>query len=477
MRWDSARYNTRPPGSPIPATTSALQEARSDGEGLLLSQARYVDRRMPEDIYDVAIIGGGPAGSTAATLLARASRRVVVFEREKFPRFHIGESLLPVSMKTFARLGVLEKFEQAGFLRKFGGEIASACDDDGVKFYFKDGFRSRTEFSYQVTRSQFDQLLLNHAAENGAEVREEAAVKEVEFFSDRVELEVADKTGERNKIKARYVIDASGRHSVLGAHFNLKETYSHLQKISVYAHYEGVTFVEGPAGSLTLSLRSRDSWLWHIPLSRERSSIGVVLDTSFFKQAKKSPEEFLEDAIGEQSFLARRTAQARRVTPAYVSADFSYRQSRLTGDRWMLAGDAAGFIDPVFSSGVFLALLAGEQCADTLNVVLDHPERRARFFEKYERLLGRVMNGYLRFVNAWYSKEFIEVFLHPQDIFQIPQTVNAVLGGNVNGSFAIRWRMSVFYFLVWLQRYLPICPRRTLITSQSTREPALRSAA
>jgi flavin-dependent dehydrogenase len=432
---------------------------------------------MPQDIYDVAIIGGGPAGSTAATLLARAGRRLVVFEREKFPRFHIGESLLPVSMKTFARLGVLEKFERAGFLRKFGGEIASACADDGVKFYFKNGFRSETEFSYQVTRAQFDQLLLNHAAEAGAEVREETTVTEVEFFPDRVEVGLAAKTGKPIKIAARYVIDASGRHSVLGTHFKLKETYSDLQKISVYAHYEGVTFVEGPAGSLTLSLRSRDCWLWHIPLSRERSSVGVVIDTGFFKQAKKSPEDFLADAIAEQPFLTNRMAKARRVTPVYVSADFSYRQSRFTGDRWLLAGDAAGFIDPVFSSGVFLALLAGEKCADTLNLVLDHPEKKARLFRKYDRLLARVMDGYLRFVNAWYSSEFIEVFLHPQDIFQIPQAVNAVLGGNIAGSFGIRWRMSAFYLIVWLQRYLPLCPRRTLIPSPSLREPALRPAA
>ena len=128
--------------------------------------------------------------------------------------------------------------------------------------------------------------------------------------------------------------------------------------------------------------------------------------------------------------------RARRVTPAYASADFSYRQSRLTGDRWMLAGDAAGFIDPVFSSGVFLALLAGEQCADILNIVLDHPRKAPRLFAKYERLLRRVMKGYLRFVDAWYSKEFIEVFLYPQDVLQIPPAVNAVLGGNISGSFA-----------------------------------------
>ncbi|MEO8438674.1 MAG: NAD(P)/FAD-dependent oxidoreductase [Spartobacteria bacterium] len=434
---------------------------------------------MPEAIYDVAIIGGGPAGSTAATLLARAGRKVIVCEREKFPRFHIGESLLPVSMKTFTRLGVHEKFEQAGFLRKYGGEMASACSDEGVKFYFKDGYNSQTETSYQVPRAEFDKVLLDHAGENGAEVREETSVKKVNFLEDRVELQIQRKDTELEQIAARYVIDASGRHSVLGNHFKLKETYPHLQKISIFAHYEGVEADEGRDGTLTRQLRAADRWFWYVPLPNDRSSIGVVLDTALYKQTKKSPETFLEESLAEQPFLARRMTRARRVTPAYASADFSYRQSRLTGDRWLLAGDAAGFIDPVFSSGVFLALLAGEQCADILDVVLDHPGKAPRLFAKYERLLRRVMKGYLRFVAAWYSKEFIEVFLYPQDVLQIPPAVNAVLGGNISGSFAIRWRMSAFYFIVWLQRYLPLCPRRTLVAER--REPAaaesLRSAA
>jgi flavin-dependent dehydrogenase len=223
-------------------------------------------------------------------------------------------------------------------------------------------------------------------------------------------------------------------------------------------------------------VRAADRWFWYIPLPNDRSSIGIVCDTALYRQAKKSPEEFLEQSLAEQPFLARRMTHAHRVTPAYASADFSYRQSRLTGDRWLLAGDAAGFIDPVFSSGVFLALLAGEQCADILDLVLDHPGKAARLFPKYERLLRRVMKGYLRFVDAWYSKEFIEVFLYPQDVLQIPPAVNAVLGGNINGSFAIRWRMSAFYFIVWLQRYLPLCPRRTLVASDAEK-PALRPAA
>jgi len=418
---------------------------------------------MPDPIYDVAIIGGGPAGSTAATLLARAGRRVIVCEREKFPRFHIGESLLPVSMKTFTRLGVHEKFERAGFLRKFGGEMTSACSEEGVKFYFKDGFRSQTEYSYQVPRAEFDKVLLDHAKENGAEVREQTVVRQVEFHSQRVELHLQEKSGAEEKIAARYVIDASGRHSVIGSHFKLKETYPHLRKISIFAHYEGVELEEGRDANLTRQVRSADRWFWWIPLPNDRSSVGVVLDSELYRQSKKSPEQFLEESLAEQPFLARRMTHAHRVTPAYASADFSYRLKKLTGERWLLAGDAAGFIDPVFSSGVFLAFLGAEAAADILNVVLDNPRKARRLFAGYEHLLRTAMKGYLRFVNAWYSKEFIEVFLYPQDVFQIPPAVNAVLGGNISGSFAIRWRMAAFYSIVWLQRYLPLCPRRTLV--------------
>src|SRR6185312_11968269 len=182
---------------------------------------------MTETSYDVAIIGGGPAGSTAATLLARAGRRVVVFERENFPRFHIGESLLPFSMKAFKRMDLLEKFEKAGFLRKYGGEFYSACGNDGVKFYFKDAYRSQTDHSFQVTRADFDKLLLDHAVESGAEVRNQTAIEHVDFDKDGVTLAWKDvrqaessaaetRNGSHGTVRARYLIDASGRNSLLG---------------------------------------------------------------------------------------------------------------------------------------------------------------------------------------------------------------------------------------------------------------------
>ena len=412
-------------------------------------------------MYDVAIIGGGPAGSTAAALLARAGRRVVLFEREKFPRFHIGESLLPFSMKAFTRLGLHEKFLSAGFIKKYGGEIMGACSDTGTKFYFKDGYRSQTDHAYQVTRSDFDKVLLDHAAESGAEVHEQTPVEAVEFSNHGVDLSVRS-NGSANSIQARYLVDASGRTSVLGRQFKIKKTYDHLQKLSIFAHYDGVWRPEGIDGTLTVLIRAVDRWFWLIPLTDERTSVGVVLDSDTFRKSKLSADDFLEQALAEQPTIAKRMTNARRVSKVYVEADFSYRSARLYGDRWLLTGDAAGFIDPIFSSGVFLAVFSGEKCADALNEVLDHPRKAKRLFARYERSVNRAMDVYLRFVNAWYTKEFIEVFLAPRNVLGLAPAVNAVLGGNVGNSFPIRWRMWVFYFLVWLQRHHPIAPKLTL---------------
>ena len=413
-------------------------------------------------MYDVAIIGGGPAGSTAAALLARASRKVILFEREKFPRFHIGESLLPFSMKAFTRLGLHEKFLRAGFMKKFGGEIVGACSETGTKFYFKDGYRSQTDHAYQVTRGDFDKVLLDHAAECGAEIREETSVDQVDFLEENVELRIKS-NGSSHSIRARYIIDASGRTSVLGRQFRIKKTYDHLQKLSIFAHYDGVWRAEGIDGTLTVLIRAIDRWFWLIPLTAERTSVGVVLDSEIFRRSKLNAGEFLDQALAEQPFIAKRMTNARRVSQVYVEADFSYRSARLHGDRWLLAGDAAGFIDPIFSSGVFLAVYSGELAADALNEVLDHPHKVKRLFPQYERAVNRAMDVYLRFVNAWYTKEFIEVFLAPRSVLGLAPAVNAVLGGNVGNSFPIRWRMWVFYFLVWLQRHHPISPRLTLV--------------
>jgi len=417
-----------------------------------------------DSLYDVAIIGGGPAGSTAATLLAKASRRVIVLEREKFPRFHIGESLLPYSTQAFDRLGVREKLDRT-FLPKFGAEIVAACGTKGVKFYFKDGFRTRRDRAYQVTRSEFDKLLLEHSRDNGAEVREETEVKKIAFEEDRVKIDIETSDGARSIIESRYLLDCSGRQTTLGNFFKLKKSYDHLQKFSVFAHYENVDRGEGIDGTLIRMVRGLDRWFWMIPLTPTRMSIGVVMDTTTYRAMKLPAEAALEKCIGEQPMVLERMTRAERVSPVYSAGDYSYRNARLFGDRWLLAGDAAGFIDPVFSSGVFLAIMSAEKAADALDEVLNDESKKRRLFKDYSRRVNYVMDVYLTFVTSWYrrSKEFTEVFLNPTETLQLAPAVNAVLAGNEGLSFAIRWRMWLFYFFVNAQRFFAFSPRLSLV--------------
>lgn len=410
-------------------------------------------------MYDVAIIGGGPAGSTAATLMARSGRRVVVIERDRFPRFHIGESLLPFSMKTFERMGVLPKIEAAGFLEKFGAEVAANDSRRHTRFYFRNGFRAQRESAFQVLRSDFDKLLLDHSSECGAEVREETAVEELEFQEDSVSLQVRTSAGRTDRVTARYLLDCSGRNTVVGTKLDLKRTYPHLRKFAIFAHYDGVERPEGVDGTLTRMVRAEDHWFWLIPLAGGRTSVGVVMDTDVFKDRKETPEVVLDRLIGISPVLSHRMARANRVTKVHASGDYSYRSRRLCGDRWLLAGDAAGFIDPIFSSGVFLAVLAGEQAADAIESALVRPASRAAAFRSYSRRLSAVMKLYLRFVDGWYRREFVETLLNPREFFDVVPAVNAVLAGNLGGSFDVRWRLWLFHGIVALQRFVPISPR------------------
>ncbi len=411
--------------------------------------------------YDVAIIGGGPAGSTAAALLAQKGRRVVVLEREKFPRFHIGESLLPYSVATFDRLGVREKIEQIA-VPKVGGEIATICGTRSVKFYFKDGFRLQHQRAYQVARSDFDKVLLDNAASRGAEVREETTVQSLDCDGDGVTLKVVGKNGATGEVRASYLLDCSGRNAVVGSRFKLKRAYAHLQKFSAYAHFENVPKIFEGDCNLTRLIRSEDHWFWMIAVNAERTSVGVVMDTSTFKQLRMTPEQVLERYLAEGE-MRERMRGAVRVTPVYSTGDYSYRNTSLAGERWLLAGDAAGFIDPIFSTGVFLAILSGEQAADIFDKILTTPSARPALFRRYEKKMNRVMSMYLRFVTAWYRREFIEVFSNPTERFQLAPAINAVLAGNIGNSFAIWWRMQLFYFVLFMQRFVALCPRLTLI--------------
>ncbi len=411
---------------------------------------------------DVAIIGGGPAGSTAATFLARAGRNVIVLERDRFPRFHIGESLLPFSMDAFERMGVLPRLQSAGFVCKHGAEISSGCGGSETRFYFKDGFRSRRPTAFQVPRAEFDKILLDHARSCGARVFEETRVTGIDFLPQSVSLAGHSADGSALSLEAGYLLDCSGRHSLVGTQLGLKCPYPNLEKFAVYAHYEGAAQPPGIDGTLTRMVRESDHWFWIIPLSDRRISVGVVMDTASYRSLKLQPGEILDLYLSRQPIMRQRLEGAVRVTKVYASGDYSYRHASLHGRRWLMAGDAAGFIDPIFSSGVFLAILGGEKAATAIDRALHSPAAAPRLFARYERNLSRVMNLYLRFVQAWYRREFVETLLAPREFFDVVPAVNAVLAGNIGASFALRWRLWLFHAIVAIQRIAPISPRLPL---------------
>lgn len=416
--------------------------------------------------YDIAIIGGGPGGSAAATLLKRRGWKVVVCERETFPRFKIGESLLPHSMHTFEELGVMKKLEERGFM-KHGGEIATACGRRLKRFYFEGALQLRDRYAYQVERAWFDKMLLEHAAENGAEVRQPCAVQNVAFDEEGATLKTAD-----GEIRAQYVLDCSGRNAVVGQHFDLRQKYAHLQKFSVFAHFEGVQRDEGRDGTLTRLIRGHRHWFWMIPIDERRTSVGLVCDQADFRAAKKSPEQALDDAFAASEVMRSRMAGSRRVTEVHAVGDYSYRNTRLHGDRWLLAGDAAGFIDPIFSTGVFLAIHSAEKAVEAIDGALRHPWQRKFRFWKYSRGLNKLMNRYLRFVSAWYTDEFVDVFTTPKPPLRIPQAVNSVLGGNINPSFSVWWRLQLFYLVLWVQKRKQIVGKLDESETGATTAPA-----
>ena len=412
---------------------------------------------MPE-FFDVIIVGGGPAGSTTGTLLAKRGWNVVIFEKEQFPRFKIGESLLPGSLCTFERMGVREKIDRADVIVKYGGKIVSACGARTNRFLFSNVFRCQYPTAYQVERSKFDRILLDHAAETGCHVRQGEQVTDFSCDADGVTVKTVDQS-----FRGRYLVDCSGRNTLVGSRFNLRRNYSELRKFSLYAHFENVDREPGIEGTLTQMIRARDRWFWIIPITAKKTSIGVVLDAQTFRRMKLSPEAAFERMLEENPKITEQISRAQRVTEVHATGDFSFRNQRLAGDRWVLAGDAAGFIDPVWSSGVFIAVLSGEKAADMLHRVLGQPDRRALEFRRYERHVGRVMDLYLKLVRSWYTQEFAEVFFSPQEFLQLVPAVNSLLAGSDKPYPEVRWRMWVFNLLVFLQkRFAIIAPRLSL---------------
>ena len=399
--------------------------------------------------YDAVIIGGGPGGSTVATLLARAGRSVLVVEREKFPRFHVGESLLPFSLPIFDRLGVHEKIRAAGYMEKYGAFFWNEDNGTTRPVVFAEARDPRHPKAYQVKRADFDDLLLKHAASCGAEVREETAVEDVLFEGNRaVGVRVKSATGSE-QIRAKIVVDASGQGAVLSRKLGLRHFDPKLKRAALFAHYEGIGWPEASRKGDILLPIDDGVWFWIIPFSDGTCSVGGVFDPAVVRFGEgTSVEARYEQMLGRSPRMGKLLAGSRRTSAVHGVSDYSATSEKIAGDGWVLVGDAAAFLDPVFSTGVFLALSTGERAAKTIDRALSRRGRvDARDFAAYGRESERMWARFRRFVYAFYDPVFFEAFCTPTPPERIRAAVVTTLAGGVERVSPAMWFWTKLMFV------------------------------
>lgn len=404
-------------------------------------------------MHDVAVIGGGPAGSTAAYVLAREGVRAVVLERERFPRHHIGESLLPRAGGIYRRLALLPALEREGFTPKYGAFVVS--NDGGVELeinFFNNAQRNPDLVAWEVERERFDLLLLDHARRAGAEVRESVTVLDAETREDApCRLRLRDESGRESTLEARWVVDASGQSSLLAKIHDLRVRHPSHRKIACYARYRGMPRREGyRAGNVDLVL-GPGGWFWLIPLRDDLTSVGFVADVARWKESGLSPEDFLADAIRRSPFVFGRLRSAERVTPVWTASNYSYSSRRLAGPGFVLVGDAAEFLDPIWSTGVMLAMRSGERAAlDLARALRSGRPLRADLFAAYERTFRKWTRHHFAMIEAFYSPGFAEVFLNRRNTLGMAEAVTALLAGQSEQGWLDRLRVRLFFLLIRL---------------------------
>ena len=318
---------------------------------------------------DVVVIGGGPAGATVSALIAREGHRVQLFERERFPRFHIGESLIPETYWVLDRLGMLEKMKKSRFVKKYSVQFVNAAGKESAPFYFWDNKPHECSQTWQVVRSEFDQMMLENAREQGVVAHEGARVLDVVFEDGRaVGVEVQTDDGAAATVRARVVVDASGQSGLLQKKFKLRVWDPVLNKSAVWTYWQGVYRDTGRDEGATMILQTanRQGWFWYIPLHDDRVSVGVVAPFDYLFKGRPDHEKTYEEEVARCPAVQKRLASGRRVTGYFATRDYSYRSKEVAGNGWVLVGDAFGFLDPLYSSGVLLALRSGEMAADAI---------------------------------------------------------------------------------------------------------------
>ena len=413
--------------------------------------------------FDFAVAGGGPAGSSAAISLGQRGHSVILFDRETFPRFHIGESLLSTANDAFAALGVAKQIESAGFPEKWGARLFTHDGQSGRYVDFTNVREVTRAQTYQVCRQEFDRILLNRAREVGVDVREACNVTGCEFTPDAAILDVASRVDDTtSRIHVRALVDATGRGGLLARKFNLRTEEPRLANIAIYSHYTNVPRLGGPRpDDIRLIARNDAGWFWLIPISKDLTSVGVVLPKDLYRRLANgdSSEETLNRTIADTPIVAELMRDARREWPVRVEKDFSYSASAYAGDRWILAGDAGSFLDPVFSTGVSIAMESGIEAAAELHRALLRNDFSASSFAAFSRRQRKRFERFRRFVVGFYTPQFRDVFFSPEPPKLIFRSVATVLAGKWNSSLWTRFLNQLFFGIVSIQKRLNIARR------------------
>jgi flavin-dependent dehydrogenase len=392
---------------------------------------------------DVLVVGGGPGGSTAATLLQRQGLHVVQLEKEHHPRFHIGESLLPANLPILDSLGVMDKVRALGVL-KLGADFPSS-EGNYQTFHFARALGTTPPHAFQVKREEFDAMLFAHARECGVDAREGIKVERVSIDGvGAVTAHATDGAGHALSVRAKYLIDASGRDTLLGNALKLKRKNDAHQSAAIFAHFEGVEARPGEdAGNISI-YNFAHGWCWFIPLREGVMSIGCVCFPEYLKQRRGRNDEFLDATLQLMPDAARRMTAARRVSDVRVTGNYSYTCASMSGPGWVMVGDAYAFVDPVFSSGVYLAMHSGQQAAAMVGAILENPARESALQSAFEARIRRGIRVFSWFIYRFNSPVMRHLFAHPGNQWQIEQGVISMLAGDVFDSAPVMQKLKIF---------------------------------
>jgi flavin-dependent dehydrogenase len=406
--------------------------------------------------FDFAVAGGGPAGASAAITLGQRGHSVALFERDTFPRFHIGESLLSTANDAFAALGVSQRIAAACFPEKWGARLYTHDGRSGRYVDFTDVREVARAQTYQVCRQEFDRILLERAREMGVSVREKCQVMACDFAPDAAILDVVSNTdATTRRVRVRAMVDATGCGGLIARKLNLRTEEPRLANIAIFSHYTGVPRLDGPRpDDIRLIARNDAGWFWFIPISKELMSVGVVLPKQLYRNlANGSSEETLNRAIADTPIVADLMRETRREWPVRVEKDFSYSASTYAGHRWVLAGDAGSFLDPVFSTGVSIAMESGIEAGTELHRALVRNDFSGPSFAAFSRRQRKRFQRFRRFVVGFYTPQFRDVFFSPQPPKFIFRSVVTILAGKWNASLWTRFLNLLFFGVVSMQKH------------------------